>query len=94
MVSAPTNGHAHLTAVRVSGDDRVVPVGGELVEHPQVRRVRDREPQVGAGVGRTGDLVEPVVAQVRVVHPGERDRGVSHLERPARVGQVEPAAGR
>ena len=46
---------AHLAAVGVAGQHRVVPVGGELVEHPQVRRVRDAEPQVGVRVGRAGD---------------------------------------
>ena len=58
MVSAPTPGQAHLAAVGVPGDDRVVAVGGELVEHPQVRRVGDRQPQVGRAVGRAGDQVE------------------------------------
>ena len=33
-----------LAAVRVPRQDEVVAVGGELVEHQQVRRVRAREP--------------------------------------------------
>ena len=82
---------AHLAAVGVAGEDRVVPVGGELVQHPEVRRVRDAEPQVGVRVGRPGDLVEPVVAQVRVVDAGEGDPQPAHLERAAGVGEVEPA---
>ena len=66
-------GHADLTAVGVAGEDRVVPVGGELVEHPQVRRVRDARAGRRRRVGRPGDVVEPVVAQVRVVDAGERE---------------------
>jgi hypothetical protein len=38
----------------VSGQDRVVPVGRELVEHPDVRRMRDPQSHVGSGVGGSG----------------------------------------
>ena len=51
---------AHLPSVRVPRDDRVVPVPGELVEDPQVRRMRDRQPKVGVRIGRTGDASEVV----------------------------------
>ena len=83
VVSAPTPGQADLAAVRVAGQHGVVPVRGELVEHPQVRRVRDAEPHVGVGVGRAGDVVEPVVAEVRVVDPGEGEGQVADLDRVA-----------
>ena len=93
MVSAPDARQADLAAVGVTGEDGVVPVGGELVEHPEVRRVRDASRTSAVGVGRAGDLVEPVVAQVRVVDAGEREGQVADLDRVPAVGQVEPPGG-
>ena len=92
VVSAPTPGQADLAAVGVAGEDRVVPVGGELVEHPEVRRVRDAEPQVGVGVGRPGDRSSQVVSP----GAGRRRRRTRSScpptsSRSAPVGQVEPA---
>jgi hypothetical protein len=75
----------------VAGDDRVVAVGGELVEDAEVRRVRDGEPDVGARVGGAGDPRQVVERQVRVVDPGERDRGAGDVQPAEAVGQVEPA---
>ena len=76
-------GHADLPSVGVAGQDRVVAVRGVLVEHPEVRRVRDPQPDVGVRVGRARDVVEPVVAQVRVVDPGEREGQLAHLDHVA-----------
>ena len=84
MVSAPAPGQAHLAAVGVAGEHRVVPVGGVLVQDPEVRRVRDPEPEVGLGVGRSAHLLQPVVAEVRVVDAGERERRLP--DRPATRG--------
>ena len=83
---------AHLAAVGVAGEGQVVAVAGVLVEHPQVRRVRDTDAQVDVGRCRAGHGVEVVVLQVRVVHAHEGDRGVADLEPAGRVGQVGPAA--
>ncbi len=53
-----------------------------LVQHPQVRRVRDPEPQVGCGIGRAGDVLEPVV------------RRCGSSTRRRRSSSRRPAAGR
>ena len=55
VTRAPRPGRQQLAAVRVPGEHRLVAVGGELVEHPEVRRVRDAHADVGRGVGRTRD---------------------------------------
>ena len=47
--------HAHLAAMGVAGQHGVVPVLGEPVEDPEVGRVRDSQPHVRVGVGRSGD---------------------------------------
>ena len=94
MVRAPIAGEADLAAVGVAGEDGVVPVGGELVQHPEVRRVRDAEPHVGVAVGRPGHGREVVVPEVRVVDAGEGEVVLADGERSALVGEVEPAARR
>ena len=85
-------GKADLAAVGVPGDHDVVAFGGELVEHPQVRRVGVGDPDVGAEVRRPGDQVEPVVAQVRVVDTDERERGVADLELVTAIGESSQPA--
>ena len=92
--AAPVEGgQAHLAAVGVAGDDRVVAVGGELVEDAQVRRVRDREPHVDHRVGRAGDARQVVVLEVGVVDADEGEGGAPDLERAEAVRQVEPPGG-
>ena len=78
---------AELAAVGVPGEGEVVAVAGELVEHPQVRRMCHGDPEVGVGVGRTSDGGEVVVLQVRVVDPGE----VARVERIPVADLVNPA---
>ena len=66
-------GHAQLAAVGVPGEQQVVAVGGEPVEHRRLRRVQHAEAQVGGGVGRPGHQVVAVPVGVRVVHAGQGD---------------------
>ena len=66
-------GDAELAAVRVPGQQQVVPVGREQVHHRLPGRVQDAEPQVGRRVGGPRDQVVAVPVGVRVVHPGQRD---------------------
>ena len=68
-----------------------MPVGGELVEHPQVGRVRDGQSYVGGRVGRVCDRAQVVVLQVRVVDADEGQVEPADLQSAAGVGQVEPA---
>ena len=65
--------HADLAAVGVAGEDRLVAVGGVLVEHPEVRRVGHADAEVGRGVGRPADRDQVVVGQVGVVDARPRD---------------------
>ena len=74
---------ADLAAVGVAGEHRVVPVGGELVEHPQVRRVRDAEPQVGVGSAGPGDR-----------RRAGRSRGAGRRRRRTRSAARAPRASR
>ena len=46
--------------------------------------MRDSEPYVGCGVGRTGDCGQVVVAEVRVVDPREREPGLADRQRGQR----------
>ena len=92
MASAPTTGRQTWPPWVCPARTASYPSRGELVEHPQVRRVGDAEPHVGAGVGRAGDRGEVVVVQVRVVDAGEGERQVAHLDvEPSAVGEVEPS---
>ena len=87
----PASRQAHLAAVGVTGDHHVPAVAGEPVQHPEVRRVGHRQPQVGVRRDGGGDGVEVVEAQVRVVHAGERDVGALDRQPPRGVGEVQPA---
>ena len=74
------------------GHDQLITIGGEPVEHPGVGRMRDTQAQVRPRVGRPGDGVVAIPAQVRVVDAGGRDGQSGHLEFAPGVGQVQPAA--
>jgi hypothetical protein len=88
----PPKRQAQLAAVGVTGQHRLVAVSRELVQHPEVRRVRHAHPNVGRGVRRARDGGEVVVRQVRVVDPGERNGRALHGQRAPPVAEVEPAA--
>src|SRR5215467_12412287 len=77
----------------VAGQQQVITVGGEPVEHPGLGRVQHAEPQVGRGVGGPGDLVVAVPLDVRVVDAGHLDVQVGGLYPAAAVVDVQPAAG-
>ena len=83
---------AHLAAVRVPGHDRVVAVRGELVEHPQVRRVRDRQPDVG-GRRSAGPATSSSRSYSRCGSSTPANANVVSPTRSVvrRVGQVAPA---
>ena len=86
---------ADLAAVGVAGEGDVVAVAGVLVEHPEVRRVRDPDAQVDVGGGRAGDRVRgrrsPGAGRRRPTKASDVSPTVS---RAAGVGQVGPAASR
>ena len=92
VTSAPTHGQADLAAVGVPGEDRVVAVGGELVEHPEVRRVGDAEAQVGR---RRRPGRRPRRGRRTPGAGRRRRRRRTRCPRPSggrrRVGQVDPA---
>jgi len=82
---------AYLSAMGVSGNDRVVPVMRELVQHSQVRRVRNRQAHVHFSVGWTGHERQVVVSQVRVVDTSESDPNSVDFQVCAPIGQLHPA---
>jgi hypothetical protein len=54
----------------MSGQDELVAVGGESIQHPGAGGMGDGKAEVCRAVGRSGDGVVAVAAEVRVVDAG------------------------
>src|ERR1700733_499930 len=67
------HGQAKLAAMRVTGEEQLVTVGDEPVEHSWFWRMHDPDAEAGGGVRGACHAVVPVAVDVRVVHAGQRD---------------------
>jgi hypothetical protein len=76
----------------VAGEQEVVAVIGEPVEHQWFGRVQYCEPEVGGRIRRAGDLLIAIARNVRVMYAADLDVMLADLDAAASVvASIQPA---